>query len=67
MNLSIKEVGYDFLVRLVWTLLITKRVPVEQISNDLYIIPLIKLNLLKYDVKLLKCKRSPIWIGLWYI
>lgn len=63
MNLSIKEVGYDFLVRLV-ELLITKRVPVEQISNDLYIKPLIKLNLLKYDVKLLKCKRSPIWIGL---
>ena len=38
-----------------------------QISNDLSIKNLIKLILYENDVKLLKLKRSPVYVNLWYV
>ena len=57
MTLSIKNGGYAL-----W-----KEFQLFQILNDLSIKHLIKLILYENDVKLLKFKRSPVKVDLWYV
>ena len=61
MNLSIKNGGYSFLIRLdlMFSMSLWKEFQLLQILNDLSIRHLIKLILYENDVKLLKLKRSP--------
>ena len=60
MTLSIKNVGYAFLIRLdlMFSMLLSKEFQLLQILNDLSIKHLIKLILYENDVKLLKFQRS---------
>ena len=62
MNLSIKNSGYAFLIRLYLMLFMSlwKEFQLLQILKDLSIKHLIKLILYENDVKLLKFKRSPV-------
>ena len=69
MNLSIKNVGYAFLIRLdlMFSMSLWKKLQLLQILNDLSIRHLIKLNLYENDAKLSKFKRRPLWIDLSYV
>ena len=69
MILSIKNGGYAFLIRLdlMFSMSLWKEFQLLQILNDLSIKHLIKLILLENDVKLLKFKRCPVQIDLWYV
>ena len=62
MNLSIKNEGHAFLIRLdlVFSMSLWKEFQLLQILNDLSIRHLIKLILYENDLKLLKFKRSPV-------
>ena len=62
MNLSIKNSGYAFLIRLYLMLFMSlwKEFQLLQILKDLSIKHLIKLILYENDVKLLKFKRGPV-------
>ena len=62
MNLSIKNEGHAFLIRLdlVFSMSLWKEFQLLQILNDLSIKHLIKLILYENDLKLLKFKRSPV-------
>ena len=68
MTLSIKNGGYAFLIRLdlMFSMSLWKEFQLFQILNDLSIKYLIKLILYKNDVKVLKFKRSPVLVDLWY-
>ena len=68
MTLSIKNGGYAFLIRLnlMFSMSLWKEFQLLQIFNDLSIKHLIKLILYENDVKLLKFKRNPVKIDLWY-
>ena len=69
MTLSNKNGGYAFLIRLglMFSMVLWKEFQLLQILNDLSIRHLIKLILYENDVKLLKCKRSPVQVNLWYV
>ena len=62
MNLSIRNVGYAFLIRLdlMFSMSLWKELQLLQILNDLSIRHLIKLSLYENDVKLLKFERRPV-------
>ena len=62
MNLSVKNEGHAFLIRLdlVFSMSLWKEFQLLQILNDLSIRHLIKLILYENDLKLLKFKRSPV-------
>ena len=68
MALSIKNGGYAFLMRLhlMFSMSLWKEFQLFQILNDLSIKYLIKLILYKNDVEVLKFKRSPVLVDLWY-
>ena len=61
MNLSIKNSGYAFLIRLelMFSMSLWKELQLLQILNNLSIRHLIKLSLYENDAKLLKFKRRP--------
>ena len=62
MTWSIKNGGYEFLIRLdlMFSISLRKEFQLLQILNDLPIRHLIKLILYEYDVKLLKFKKSAV-------
>ena len=62
MNLSIKNGGYAFSIRLdlMFSMSLWKEFQSLQILNDLSIRHLIKLSLYENDVKLLKFERRPV-------
>ena len=66
MTLLIKNGGYAFLIRLdlMFSMSLWKEFQLLQILNDLSIKHLIELILYENDVKLLKFKRSPIYVNL---
>ena len=69
MTLLVKNGEYAFLIRLdlMFSMSLWKEFQLLQILNDLSIKHLIKLILLENDVKLLKFKRCPVQIDLWYV
>ena len=69
MTLSIKNGGYAFLIRLdlMFSMSLWKEFQLLQILNDLSVRNLIKLILNENEVKLLKFKRSPVYVNLWYV
>ena len=69
MTLSIKNGGYAFLIRLdlMFSMSLWKESKLLQSLNDLSIRHLIKLIFHENDVKLLKFKRSPVYVDLWYV
>ena len=69
MALSSKNVGYAFLIRLdlMFSMSLWKESKLLQSLNDLSIRHLIKLIFHENDVKLLKFKRSPVYVDLWYV
>ena len=69
MTLSIKNGGYALLVRLdlMLSMSLWKEFQLLQILNDLSIKHLIKLISNKNDVKLLKFRRRPVQVDLWYV
>ena len=62
MTLSIKNVGYAFLMRLdlIFPMPLWKKFQLLQILNNLSVKHLIKLILYENDVNLLKFKKSPV-------
>ena len=69
MTLLIKNGGYAFLIRVDLMLFMSlwKEFQLYQILNDLSIKRIIKLILYENDVNLLKPKRSPAYVYLWYV
>ena len=69
MTLSIKNGGYALLVRLdlMLSMSLWKEFLLLQILNDLSIKHLIKLISNENDVKLLKFRRRPVKVDLWYV
>ena len=68
MTLSIKNGAYASVIRLdLMFSMSLKELQLLQILNDLSIKHLIKLILHENDVKLLKFKRSPVKVDLWYV
>ena len=69
MTLLIKNGGYAFLIRfdLMFSMSLWKEFQLLQILNDLSIRHLIKLISYENDVKLLKFKRSPVYVDLGYV
>ena len=69
MTSSIKNERYAFLIRLDLMLFMSfwKEFQLLQILNDLSNKHLIKLILYEDDVKLLKFKRRPVQVDLWYV
>ena len=69
MTLSIKKVGYTFLIMLdlMFSMSLWKEFQLLQILSDLSVKHLIKLILHENDGKLLKFKRSPVKVDLWYV
>ena len=70
MPLLIKNGGYAFLIRfgLMFSMSSWKNSNyILQILSDLSIRYLMKLILFENDVKLLKFKRSPVHVDLWYV
>ena len=69
MTLSIKNGGYAFLIRLdlMFSMSLWKESQLLQNLNELSITHLIKLILYENDVKLLKLKKSPVYVNLWNV
>ena len=69
MTLLTKNGGYAFSVRLdlIFSMSLWKEFQLLQILNDLSIKHLIKLILYENDLKLLKFKRSSVYVDLWYV
>ena len=69
MTLSIKNDRYWFLIRLdlIFSMSLWKEFQLLQILNDLSIRHLIKLILYENDLKLLRFKRDPVLVDLWYV
>ena len=69
MTLSIKNGSYAFLIRLdlILSMSLWKEFQLLQILFDPSIRYLIKLILYENDVKLLKLKRSPVYVDLWCV
>ena len=69
MTLSIKNGGYAFLIGLdvMFSMSLWKEFQLLQILNELSIRHLIKLILYQNDVTLLKFKRRPVKVDLWYV
>ena len=69
MTLSIKNGRYAFLIRLdlIFSMSLWKEFQLLQILNDVSIRHLIRLILYENVVKLLKCKRRPVYVNLWYV
>ena len=65
----IKNDGYAFLIRLnlMFSMSLWKESQLLQILNDLSIRCLMKQILYENDVKLVKFKRSPVYVDLWYV
>ena len=61
------ELMFSMFLDLMFSMLLWKEFQLLQILNDLSIRHLIKLILYENDVKLLKFKRSPVWVDLWYV
>ena len=68
MTLSIKNGGYAFVIKLylMFSMSLWKEFQLLQVLSDWSIRHLIKLISYENDVKLLKFKRSPVWVNLWY-
>ena len=68
MTLSIKNVGYAFLIRLdlMCSMSLWKEFQLLQIVKDLSINDLVKLIMYENDLKLLKFTRSPVKVDFWY-
>ena len=69
MTLLTKNGGYAFSVRLdlIFSMSLWKEFQLLQILNDLSVKHLIKLILYENDLKLLKFKRSSVYVDLWYV
>ena len=69
MTLSIQNSRYAFSIRLnlIFSMSLWKGFQLLQILNDLSIRHLMKLILYDNDVKLLKFKRRPVEVDLWYV
>ena len=69
MTLLIKNGGYVFLtwLNLMLSMLLWKEFQLLQVLNDLSTKHLVKLILYENDVKLLKFKRRPVFVDLWYV
>ena len=67
MTSSIKNGGYAFLIILYWMFFMSlwKEFHLLQVLNNLSIKHISKLIFYENYVKLLKFKRSPVWVDLW--